>query len=83
MGIPGDHSEMKRKVKAMIARKQVGSFVEGKENIEGKVDFIIALGWNKTLLYASSLFQVRYIFLATQVDNILPLKIAYRLKILP
>ena len=62
MGIPGDHSEMKRKAKTMIARKQLGSFVEGKENIEGKVDFIIALGWNKTLLYASSLFQVRNIF---------------------
>ena len=65
---------MKRKVKTMIARKQVSSFMEGKENIEGKVDFIIALGWNKTLLYASSLFQVRNIFLVTQADKILLLK---------
>ena len=74
---------MKRKVKTMIARKQVGSFVEGKENIEGKVDLIIALGWNKTLLYASSLFQVRNIFLVTQADKILLLQNAYGLKILP
>ena len=58
---------MKRKVETMIARKQVCSFVEGKENIEGKVDFIIALGGNNTLLYASALFQVRHMFWSLSV----------------
>lgn len=40
-------------------RFKVKTFRDGKDDLTDKVDFIICLGGDGTLLYASSLFQVR------------------------
>ena len=40
-------------------KDNVRTFRDGKENLTDKVDFIVCLGGDGTLLYASSLFQVK------------------------
>jgi len=39
-------------------REKVMVFQEGRDDLTDKIDFIICLGGDGTLLYASSLFQV-------------------------
>lgn len=39
-------------------KEKLCTFKEGKEDLTDKVDFIVCLGGDGTLLYASSLFQV-------------------------
>lgn len=41
-----------------MTRDKLMSFREGKDELTDKIDFIICLGGDGTLLYASSLFQV-------------------------
>jgi len=41
-----------------VTRDKLMSFREGKDDLTDKIDFIICLGGDGTLLYASSLFQV-------------------------
>ena len=41
-----------------MTRDKLMSFREGKDDLTDKIDFIICLGGDGTLLYASSLFQV-------------------------
>jgi NAD+ kinase len=41
-----------------MMRDKLMSFREGKDDLTDKIDFIICLGGDGTLLYASSLFQV-------------------------
>ena len=38
-------------------RKNLQTFTEGKDDLTDKIDFIVCLGGDGTLLYASSLFQ--------------------------
>ena len=38
---------------------KVQTFTDGKDDLTDKIDFIVCLGGDGTLLYASSLFQVR------------------------
>lgn len=40
-------------------KAQVKTFRDGKDDLTDRVDFIVCLGGDGTLLYASSLFQVR------------------------
>ena len=39
-------------------KEKLCTFKEGKDDLTDKIDFIICLGGEGTLLYASSLFQV-------------------------
>lgn len=39
-------------------REKIRTFRDGKDDLTDKVDFIVCLGGDGTLLYASSLFQV-------------------------
>ena len=39
-------------------KDRLKTFQEGKDNLTDKIDFIVCLGGDGTLLYASSLFQV-------------------------
>lgn len=41
-----------------MTRDKLMSFREGKDDLTDKIDFIVCLGGDGTLLYASSLFQV-------------------------
>ena len=41
-------------------KEKLCTFKEGKDDLTDKVDFIICLGGDGTLLYASSLFQVYF-----------------------
>lgn len=43
----------------MEVREKLKSFQDGKDDLTDKIDFIICLGGDGTLLYASLLFQVR------------------------
>lgn len=49
-----------------MTRDKLMSFREGKDELTDKIDFIICLGGDGTLLYASSLFQVPIRFLNWQ-----------------
>ena len=42
----------------MEVREKLNSFQDGKDDLTDKIDFIICLGGDGTLLYASLLFQV-------------------------
>lgn len=42
----------------MEVREKLKSFQDGKDDLTDKIDFIICLGGDGTLLYASLLFQV-------------------------
>jgi len=42
----------------MEIREKLNSFQDGKDDLTDKIDFIICLGGDGTLLYASLLFQV-------------------------
>ena len=42
-------------------REKLSTFKEGHDDLTDKVDFIICLGGDGTLLYASSLFQVSFV----------------------
>lgn len=42
----------------LAIRDKVQVFREGRDDLTDKIDFIICLGGDGTLLYASSLFQV-------------------------
>lgn len=42
----------------MEVREKLKSFHDGKDDLTDKIDFIICLGGDGTLLYASLLFQV-------------------------
>lgn len=42
-------------------REKIRTFRDGKDDLTDKVDFIVCLGGDGTLLYASSLFQVKII----------------------
>lgn len=42
----------------MEVRDKLKSFQDGKDDLTNKIDFIICLGGDGTLLYASLLFQV-------------------------
>lgn len=42
----------------MKIRDKLNSFQDGKDDLTNKIDFIICLGGDGTLLYASLLFQV-------------------------
>lgn len=42
-------------------KEKLNPFIEGKDDLTDKVDFIVCLGGDGTLLYASSLFQVIYV----------------------
>lgn len=44
----------------MEVREKLKSFQDGKDDLTDKIDFIICLGGDGTLLYASLLFQVCY-----------------------
>lgn len=44
----------------MEVREKLKSFQDGKDDLTDKIDFIICLGGDGTLLYASLLFQVNY-----------------------
>lgn len=41
-------------------RDKLCTFNEGQDDLTDKIDFIICLGGDGTLLYASSLFQVKF-----------------------
>jgi NAD kinase len=45
----------------MEIREKLKSFQDGKDDLTDKIDFIICLGGDGTLLYASLLFQVRHV----------------------
>lgn len=44
----------------MEVREKLKSFQDGKDDLTDKIDFIICLGGDGTLLYASLLFQVEH-----------------------
>lgn len=44
-----------------MTRDKLMPFREGKDDLTDKIDFIVCLGGDGTLLYASSLFQVNQI----------------------
>ena len=48
----------------MPFKDKLYTFQEGKDDLTDKVDFIICLGGDGTLLYASSLFQVTFLQIA-------------------
>lgn len=50
----------------MEVREKLKSFQDGKDDLTDKIDFIICLGGDGTLLYASLLFQVTNVHLKTQ-----------------
>lgn len=47
----------------MEVREKLKSFQDGKDDLTDKIDFIICLGGDGTLLYASLLFQVNNVIL--------------------
>lgn len=55
----------------MEVREKLKSFQDGKDDLTDKIDFIICLGGDGTLLYASLLFQVYcewYLFHQVLID---------------
>jgi len=50
----------------MEVREKLKSFQDGKDDLTDKIDFIICLGGDGTLLYASLLFQVPNVHLKPQ-----------------
>ena len=52
-----------------MTRDKLMSFREGKDELTDKIDFIICLGGDGTLLYASSLFQVNNILKRSDERN--------------
>lgn len=52
-----------------MTRDKLMSFREGKDELTDKIDFIICLGGDGTLLYASSLFQVNNILIRSDERN--------------
>lgn len=47
-----------------VVKEKLMTFRDGKDDLTDKIDFIICLGGDGTLLYASLLFQVRNFLLA-------------------
>jgi NAD+ kinase len=53
-----DDPHLKNNQTFLPIKEKLKTFKEGKDDLTDKVDFIICLGGDGTLLYASSLFQV-------------------------
>ena len=56
---------------ATSSHQKVQTFKDGQDDLTDKIDFIICLGGDGTLLYASSLFQVRVENGVTASENII------------
>jgi len=53
-----------------VVKEKLMTFRDGKDDLTDKIDFIICLGGDGTLLYASLLFQVRnWLFCSTRMPT--------------